>query len=312
MRTSEADWRTSLQLRRVRALLWGKVTEAKLHDLGRAIKAGFDRNQPRIPIGDPHGGEWAGGNGGAGDATSDVRVAQARRGGRGRGSDAGATAAQRMVLHARQGEARRAIRRVNEIDPTWKPKESARTDSVQGRIAQAEAEIVEADARLRELAREDPKDVLDAFRRGHLPDLFGEPSWSPKRHTAALCTVDGLPFIGVNSKAVDDYTERDFTEAVRLRTTMIEKYPDLMSADNIGQRPNNGLFHAETTCLLRAARANGGSLAGPKIEMHVDRPMCDSCETLLPSVGLELGNPTVTFIDDLGTTNTMRDGKWVD
>jgi len=84
-----------------------------------------------------------------------------------------------------------------------------------------------------------------------------------------------------------------------------------MNTDNIGQIPNNALFHAEITCLLRAARANGGSLAGQTVEMHVDRPMCNSCDTLLPYIGLELGNPTIISVDEDGVTTTIRDGKLV-
>jgi hypothetical protein len=30
----------------------------------------------------------------------------------------------------------------------------------------------------------------------------------------------------------------------------------------------------------------------------------------LPKLGLELGNPTVTFIDHAGLGLTMRDGRW--
>jgi len=47
----------------MRSLLWGRVVEAKLHDLERAVKA-FDPNQPRVPAGNPGGGQWTGGSGG--------------------------------------------------------------------------------------------------------------------------------------------------------------------------------------------------------------------------------------------------------
>ncbi|HUU24841.1 MAG TPA: hypothetical protein VMW68_04665 [Methyloceanibacter sp.] len=57
MRASAADWQTSLRLRRVSALLWSRVLDAKLRDLDRAIKA-FDPNQPRVPAGNPDGGQW--------------------------------------------------------------------------------------------------------------------------------------------------------------------------------------------------------------------------------------------------------------
>ena len=64
VQVSAASWRTSLQLRRMRALLWGKVVETKLRELERAIKANFDPNQPRVPAGNPDGGQWTGGGGG--------------------------------------------------------------------------------------------------------------------------------------------------------------------------------------------------------------------------------------------------------
>jgi hypothetical protein len=62
VQTSAADWQTSLQLRRMRSLLWGKVAEARLRDLDCAIKA-FDPNQPRVPAGNPDGGQWTDGSG---------------------------------------------------------------------------------------------------------------------------------------------------------------------------------------------------------------------------------------------------------
>jgi hypothetical protein len=37
--------------------------------------------------------------------------------------------------------------------------------------------------------------------------------------------------------------------------------------------------------------------------------MCSSCRKLLPYIGLELGNPTVTFVDHIGRRIIMRDGK---
>jgi hypothetical protein len=75
-----------------------------------------------------------------------------------------------------------------------------------------------------------------------------------------------------------------------MRTTLVEKYPDVMRTDNIGGRPNDALFHAEATVLLKAARANGGTLADQTLEVFSDRPMCPSCATVLPYLGRELGN----------------------
>lgn len=75
------------------------------------------------------------------------------------------------------------------------------------------------------------------------------------------------------------------------------KYPDAMRADNVGRTPNNALFHAETNVLLRAAEANGGNLAGKSLDIYVDRKLCANCERVVPLVGLELGNPSLTYVD---------------
>jgi hypothetical protein len=87
---------------------------------------------------------------------------------------------------------------------------------------------------------------------------------------------------------------------------------EFRSAERVGRKPNDALFHAETTVLLRAAREKGGSLAGRTLTVHVDDKLCNNCQIVLPYVGLELGNPTVTFIDPNGLEKTMRDGAWVD
>jgi len=240
-----------------------------------------------------------------------VRIAQARRGRRGRGSDAEATPAQVAIRDIREAQARESIRRVQEIDPGWRPRESAETGSVPGQIRRAEGQIREAEARLRELANQEPTSLIDAFRRQHGLDLLGDPIWSREQNSVSTCQVNGSPYIGVNSRAIS-YTSSDRAGAEQARTVLIEKYPNVMNTDDIGQFPNDALFHAEATCLLRAARANGGTLEGTVIEMTVDRVMCSSCRAVLPALGLELGNPTVKFIDPRGFTRTMRDGYWIE
>jgi hypothetical protein len=60
----------------------------------------------------------------------------------------------------------------------------------------------------------------------------------------------------------------------------------------------------------RPARYRSIRCAGDTV--HVDDKLCNNCEAVLPYVGLELGNPTVTFVDPTGTTRTMRDGAWLD
>ncbi len=75
-------------------------------------------------------------------------------------------------------------------------------------------------------------------------------------------------------------------------------------------RARDSLDHAESTLLLRAFRARG-TLSGRAIEIHTDRDMCyTSCPFVLPKLGLELGNPVVTFVGPNGARRTMRDGGW--
>jgi hypothetical protein len=85
-----------------------------------------------------------------------------------------------------------------------------------------------------------------------------------------------------------------------------------MNIDDLGQKPNDSLFHAESTILLRAAKDNGGSLANRSMEIYVDQEVCFSCGKALTKLGLELGNPYVVFIErDTGLRNEMWNGKWL-
>jgi len=63
---------------------------------------------------------------------------------------------------------------------------------------------------------------------------------------------------------------------------MIPKYRDTMGRGHPGWAPNDALFHAEVTVLLRAAGENGGTLAGKSLVIFIDKSMCPSCRLLLP------------------------------
>jgi hypothetical protein len=146
--------------------------------------------------------------------------------------------------------------------------------------------------------------LIEAFRsKNGLRDLFGH-----RVGTVAVTTIDGKDIFGSNSKS-PTYTSADHAAAVRMRNILSQKYPEMINADNAGQMPSNALFHAEATSLLRAARANGGSLAGRTIEIFVDDEICNNCKLILPKVAAELGNPTVTVTDNVGQKLTMRDGE---
>jgi hypothetical protein len=276
----------------------------KARHLARVAKANFDPNQPRVPRGTPDGGQWTRVGGGSGR----VRIAQNIPPEEER--DFEENPASEVELAAIRAEGQELARRVREIDPKWNPSQSLTgPDSIESDIARARGERDEAEARLRELAQESPRDLMEAFRQSHGTDLLGDPIWSRARHTVAFCKVDDMPFLGINSDA-PTYTGADRAAAEDLRRTLIEKYPETMSTDNVGQFPNDSLFHAEVTCLLRAARANGGSLERRTVVMHVDRTMCDRCEKVLPLVGLDLGDPIVTFVDPNDEISVMHNGTW--
>lgn len=310
----------SAHLHRLNWLLRARVVEAKLRELKRAVKAGFDPNQPRVPAGSGRpSGRWTdGGGGGGGDIGGSSQVAQnVPRGGGGgsyrlrSGRLVEPTPAQAARLVAVEAEAARLRRQVREIDPAWEPRESLTTpDSIEGDIAAARGEAREAQVRLRELAQQPAENLIEAYRQQQGLDLLGDPIWSREQNTVATCKVGDVPLIGTNSGSIT-YTQQDQATAEHWRDALLEGYPTVMNTRRIGGFPNNAVFHAEATCLLRAARANGGTLAGQTIEVQVDRAMCASCRTVLPYIGLELGNPTVVFTDPSGRVRIMRDGLWI-
>ena len=127
----------------------------------------YDPNQPRVPAGNPDGGQWtdSGGSGGGGrndprvlsDATPDndwkpgAQYAQRRSGG---GSRFGGqlTPGQAARLSAVEARAQEAIRKVREVDPEWKPPPSI-YETVEGLIRAREADAEQAQARFLELQR---------------------------------------------------------------------------------------------------------------------------------------------------------------
>jgi hypothetical protein len=58
-----------VQLRRVRCSLHAYLLDTRLRALRCAVKAKFDPSQPRVPAGNPDGGQWTG-TGGARDSTT--------------------------------------------------------------------------------------------------------------------------------------------------------------------------------------------------------------------------------------------------
>jgi hypothetical protein len=270
------------------------------------------------------------------DANNNLQDANARRGGSSNWFP-GASAGQQSRLDQAIGRSENALTQIRQYDPEWEPREQSLTSpgSVEGAIARAEARATEAETRLDQLrtgiggnrgplfepsptgAPLSPRVFdggawIDAYRSiNNAPDLFGRPMWSYDKGTVAAGEIDGKLYFGVNSTA-PGYSSSDLNRALDARDTLVGKYPKEMDLDNIGQTPNDSLFHAESTILLRAARDNGGSLANRSIEIYVDQPVCDSCGKTLTKLGMELGDPYVVYVErDTGLRNEMWNGKWL-
>ena len=297
------------------------------HD--RALKHGFNPDQPRVPRGNPDGGQW-------------MRVAvssSSRAGSRGRygANFPGATYGQQVRLDLEIARTENALRKVRQYDPTWKPSVESLTTpgSIEGAIRNAEARAQQAENYLNQLRtgiggnlgppldvrvtqyRQATSNIFDgeawigAYRAANnMPDLFGRPSWSNDKGTVAVTEIDGKLYFGINSGA-PGYTTGDQKEADNWRWVLKDKYPNELRTKNIGSVPNDSFYHAESNLLMRAARENNGTLEGRTIDVHTDREICGpSCMKVLPKLGIELGNPRVTFIGPNGTRRTMKDGDW--
>ena len=269
------------------------------------------------------------------DAGDNLQDVNARRGGTSNWFP-GASAEQQSRLDQAIARSENALTQIRQYDPDWQPRQQSltRPGSVDGAIARLEARATEAETRLNQLRTGiggnrgpslDPSPRaplsprvfdggawIDAYRTiNNAPDLFGRPAWPQDKGTVAAGEINGQIYFGVNEEA-PGYTDADWLRAAQVRNDLITKYPKTMKTDNIGQMPNDALFHAESTILLRAAKDNGGSLANRSIEIYVDQNVCDSCGKVLTKLGVELGDPYVVFIErDTGLRNEMWNGKWL-
>jgi hypothetical protein len=149
--------------------------------------------------------------------------------------------------------------------------------------------------------------IFEAYRnRELLYDLFRN-----EIGTLARTEINGKEVFGVNSDS-PAFKSEDDRAARRLRATLIEKYPHVMQTKDIGRFPNDAVFHAETTTLLRARAKNGGTLTGQTLVVFVDRALCPSCLEILPYIVREVGNPTVMFVPRVGKPKILKDGDWLD
>lgn len=143
--------------------------------------AKYRPDQPRVPAGSPEGGRWTDGSGGSGPMSfeewlaggwadfgasgsegageelgewslpdDEARVEQVGNRGRGGGAWPGATPGQQARLAASDSQAQAAIRRVQEIDPRWRPP-SSMSEGIEGAILSNQAAVRQAEVRLREL-----------------------------------------------------------------------------------------------------------------------------------------------------------------
>ncbi|WP_441241305.1 hypothetical protein [Tardiphaga sp. 768_D3_N2_1] len=270
------------------------------------------------------------------DIPANLEEVNARRGNSPNSYFPGASTQQLVRLDQAVARSENALTQIRQYDAEWRPSETSlrAPGSVEGAIRSAEARAAESETRLDQLrsgiggnfppqtpsprsAASSPRVFdggawIDSYRGiNNAPDLFGQAVWPADKGTVAVGQIDGDLYFGVNSTA-PGYGSPDRLMAVQFRDSLISKYPFDMDLGNIGGVPNDGLFHAETTLLLRAASDHGGSLENRSIEIMVDREVCYSCGQILPKLGMELGNPYVVFVErDTGFRSEMWNGRWL-
>jgi hypothetical protein len=252
------------QLASLRAELKRRLEEAK-----------YSPSQPRVPAGNPRGGQWSNRN----ERGASFGNAQSEAGADGTdgAEDAGNAGGSQDAAPSEAESSQRS--------------EGDSTRGYDDRLAASDKPSLGRMAMLGIMARAAER-LIQAYRsENFLNDLFGN-----RTGAVAVTTMDDKDIYGSNSTSLS-YTDADFRAATELRDKLIAKYPTVMSVENVGYAPSNALFHAETNVLLRAAEANSGTLAGRLLDIYVDRKICENCKSMIPLVGLELGNPTLTYVD---------------
>lgn len=275
-------------------------------------------------------------NADAEDIPANLEEVNGRRGNSPNSYFPGASTQQLVRLDQAVARSENALTQIRQYDAEWRPSETSlrAPGSIEGVIRSAEARAAESETRLDQLRfgiggnfppqTPSPRSItssprifdggawIDAYRGiNNAPDLFGQAVWPFDKGTVAVGRVDGDLYFGVNSTA-PGYASSDRSRAIQFRENLTSKYPLDMDLRNIGGVPNDGLFHAETTLLLRAASDRGGSLENRSIEIMVDREVCYSCGEILPKLGVELGDPYVVFVErDTGFRSEMWNGRWL-
>jgi hypothetical protein len=115
----------------------------------RALGGKYSPDQPRVPAGNPDGGQWTDGGGGGAELTD--FSAQARRGGPSR---APLTPPQQARLDNATRQADAAVARVQQLDPNWQPTQSiTNPNNAEGFIRAKEEMVREAEARFMALSQ---------------------------------------------------------------------------------------------------------------------------------------------------------------
>lgn len=130
------------------------------------LKAGFRPDQPRVPAGNPDGGQWVG------DGEAEEPILVSRRGPRGSGQVRilgrlqPITPAQEVRLAVSRGRMQNALEAVRQKDPNWKPTPQA-YETVEGLIRANEA--VAREAILRALQQKLPRTGIGPYAREWIP-----------------------------------------------------------------------------------------------------------------------------------------------
>jgi hypothetical protein len=129
----------------------------------RRFQQKYSPDQPRVPAGNPDGGQWTSGGGSgagrdigrdSGRSRSTDFSAQARRAGPPR---APTSVSREVYLDQLTARAEEAVSRVQQLDPNWRPPQSVmapdRGENIEARIRAREDIVREADARFLALSR---------------------------------------------------------------------------------------------------------------------------------------------------------------
>lgn len=148
-----ADEKFQTSLSRLKQALAAERIVLAANRIRYLLKAGYRPDQPRVPRGNPDGGQWTD-EGRNEDDTSSQLVSGRRTRNGGHVSINGrwvqVTPAQQVRAQLSHNAMRKAVREMQQIDPNWRPRPQA-YETVEGLIAANRATQAEARLRLTEL-----------------------------------------------------------------------------------------------------------------------------------------------------------------